>query len=144
MKTKYLAALLIGVLAMAPLAYAAKSPSERIGVTMNGLDDLIKETDVARATPALAPILKTEAAPLSKALVDQKFRFSEVVVANLVAEKAGKPLGEVLEANLGADWLKVLEGAKIGADEAIERMLEVHSDVAFAIMDLPRKKGKKK
>lgn len=144
MKTKYIAALVAVLFAFAPSAHAAKSPAEKFSAAMSGLDDLIKDADIPTFAPSLAPILKTEAIPLGKALLDQKVRFSEVVVANIVAEKSRKTLEEVIQANLGADWFKVLEAAKVPVDEALGLIEEIHTDVAFAIMDQPKKKSKKK
>ena len=144
MKTKVAAALIAGLLAFAPCTQAAKTATERLAAELVGLDELIREADIPSFTPALAPILKVEAAPLSKVLVEQKLKFSDVVMAQLVAEKTEKALVDVLQVNPTADWAKILEGSKVQLDDAIAYLEEVHTNVAFAMMDQPKKKAKKK
>lgn len=143
MKTNLLPVLLIAALAISPAALAAKSPAERFTSSLTSLDELIKDANLPTFTTSLAPILKAEAPTLSKALVEQKLRFSDVVVAQIIADKTGKQLFEVLQPNITPDWLKALEDAKVDLSETLTQIGEIHTDVAFALMDQPKKKGKK-
>ena len=144
MKTKVAAALMAGMLFLVPLTHAAKTPAEQLATALVELDDLIKETDLLSFSPFLAPVLKAEVAPMNKMLIEDKVRLSDLVIAQLVADRLDKPVLEVLQNRSELDWAKTLEGAKVQLEEAVTYLEEIHTNVAFAMMDRPKKKNKKK
>lgn len=138
------AALLASLLALMPPAHAAKNPAEKLADAMTELDQLVKERDIALLTPSLVPILKAEAAPLTKILVEDGMPFGSVALAQMLAEKTQQPLTDVLQKTADSDWIRLLEVSQVSPDEAIGYLEEIHTNVAFAMMDVPKKKAKRR
>ena len=123
---------------------AAETPAADFRLAVKNLDDAVAEADLKKILADLAKFVKADEPLVRKAMVEQKLPFSDVALAQLLAEKTGKKFAEVLEANPQRDWPEACARARVSLSEAVERLDDLWAKVSFLTYEQQKKRKKKK
>jgi hypothetical protein len=108
----------------------------------DSVDDTIKEVTLQKVLPTLASIFDVEAPVLEKAMLETKWKLSDVSMAKFVSEKNGQKVAELLKGAAVEDWPSILKKNSLSERDAEEFLDNMQSEIALAMLDFREKRKK--
>lgn len=124
-------------------AVSAATPTvSKVKESAKILDDTLRLEHLKKVTGDLGRVLKIDTAVVEKALITQKIKLSDLALAKFISEKLNQPIEELLTTSASTDWEALLKTANVSSKEILEHMENLHSEVAFLMLDFRDKKKK--
>lgn len=140
MNSKIARTLLALAFTFASTALMADVKADRTRKAADELDNTVKKVELRKSAPHLAKLLKADSGTVADAVVTRNMKFSDVALAQLIAEKRGQSLATVLQSKPEPDWLSAMPAANISWDNAYEHLDNLNMEAAFLMLDLRDKK----